>query len=69
VSFVRRDRGEELLVTLNMTNRPFVGMVDVQNASSFTDITPDGIAKVRLTGLPAITLESWGFRIFKRALQ
>ncbi|HJZ69795.1 MAG TPA: alpha-amylase family glycosyl hydrolase [Blastocatellia bacterium] len=69
VSFVRRDPNEQLLVAINTTNRPFSGAIEVTNGSSFKDVTPASISKEHRAGLPALTLESWGIRIFRRELQ
>lgn len=69
ITFLRRDRNEEVLVTINMSNRPFSGFVEVANGSSFKDVTADSVSRDHISGLPALMLESWGFRIFARALQ
>lgn len=69
LSFVRRDRNEEVLVTINVSNRPFAGFVELANGSSFKDVTPDAVSREHISGLPTLTLESWGFRIFGRTLQ
>ncbi|HSE38621.1 MAG TPA: alpha-amylase family glycosyl hydrolase [Blastocatellia bacterium] len=69
VSFLRRDRNEELLVAINLSNRPFAGLVEVPNGSSFKNVTPDSVSRDRISALPALTLDSWGFRIFARTLQ
>lgn len=68
VSFLRRDHNEELLTTINMSNRPFSGFVEVTNGFSFKDVTPDSISMNRMTALPVLTLDAWGFRIFRRAV-
>ena len=67
VSFLRRDGSEELLTTINMSNRPFFGFVEVANGFSFKDVTPDSISTDHVTALPALTLDAWGIRIFRRA--
>lgn len=69
VSFLRRDGNEELLVAINMSNRPFAGLVEVTSGASFKDITPDSVSRDHIAGLPALTLDSWGLRIFMRARQ
>ena len=69
VSFLRHDGNEELLVAINLSNRPFAGVVEVTNGASFKDVTPDSVSRDRIAGLPALTLDSWGFRIFVRAVQ
>ena len=83
VSFLRRAKDEEILVTINLSNRPFAGTIEVGRGSEFTDVTPDvgppqppddpgfqghGAQSKRAVGLPAISLEAWGYRIFKRKL-
>ncbi len=81
VTFSRRFADEEILVAINFSNQPFVGTVEVGGAT-FADVTPDvqpplppdapapqRMARTRTTGLPAIALDSWGFRIFRRALK
>jgi cyclomaltodextrinase len=79
VSFARRAGGEEILVAINLSNRPFTGQIEVGDTPSFTDISPDvgqtmperGVreAAIRRAGLPAITLDAYGFGIFRRAVQ
>ena len=81
VSFLRRSAEEEILVTINFSNQPFTGLVEISGAS-FVDVTPDvqpplppdapapqRVARTRATGLPAVALDSWGFRIFRRAVK
>jgi cyclomaltodextrinase / maltogenic alpha-amylase / neopullulanase len=68
VSYLRRDGNEELLITINLSNKPFAGFVEVANGASFKDVTPDSVSRDRISALPALTLESWGFRIFMRTL-
>ncbi|HXM34194.1 MAG TPA: alpha-amylase family glycosyl hydrolase [Pyrinomonadaceae bacterium] len=79
LTFVRRTNGEEVLVAINLSNRPFFGAVEVGNGDGFKDITPDvgtplppdvfapeaSLSKHRV-GLPAVALEAWGYRIFQR---
>ena len=82
VTFSRRSTDEEILVApINFSNQPFVGFVEVGGAA-FAEVTPEvqpslppdapapqRIARARTTGLPALALDSWGFRIFRRALK
>jgi glycosidase len=67
VSFLRRDAEEEILIAINLSNRPFTGSVDVSRGTPFKDVTPEAISKDRITGLPKLALDSWGVRIFWRA--
>jgi glycosidase len=63
LSYLRKDGTEELLVAINFSNKPFAGTVEV--AGEFTDVTPRTGAG-RSVGLPAITLDAWEFRVFRR---
>jgi cyclomaltodextrinase len=71
VSYLRRAGDEEFLMAINFSNRPFVGSVEVAGGAAFADVTPrltDSPEKeARPVGLPALTLDAWGFRIFRRA--
>ena len=76
LTFSRRSSNEEVLVAINMSNRPFFGSVEA--SGNFEEITPD-IApplppddertKMRSrtnVALPALSLDGFGYRIFKR---
>jgi cyclomaltodextrinase len=78
VSFVRRAAGEEVLVVVNLSSRPWTGTLDLADASGFAEVTPavplpqqpGGAVPARAQRddeLPAIGLDSWGFRMFTRA--
>src|SRR5205807_2624973 len=79
LSYLRRGAGEELVVAVNFSTQPFVGTVEAPAGATFTDITPDTpeplkpdappserAAHARTSGLPALALDSWGYRIFRR---
>jgi glycosidase len=69
VTFLRRGGGEEILVAINLSNRPFFGSVEAADGAGFTEIT---LAANKGTGgassLPALRLDAWGGRIYRRAL-
>jgi len=81
VTFARRSGNEELIIAINLTGRPFSGFIEAANGAAFTDITPDYGAPLmpgqseqerkaaRPAALPTLTLDAWGFRIFRRAAQ
>jgi cyclomaltodextrinase len=82
VSFARRAGNEELIVTINLSGRPFSGFVEAANGAAFADITPEygapllpgqseqeRPATTRAAALPALTLDAWGFRVFRRPVQ
>jgi glycosidase len=62
LTFLRKSADEEILITINLTNAPFFGSVEING--DFTEITPN--FEKRNAGLPALSLESFGYRIFKR---
>ena len=79
VTFVRRDAAEEVVVAINFSNRPFDGTVEALSGASFADLTPDTrnplppnatdadrAARARTVALPALSLDPWGYRIFRR---
>ncbi|MEP6925136.1 MAG: alpha-amylase family glycosyl hydrolase, partial [Pyrinomonadaceae bacterium] len=76
LTFTRTDGNETVLVAINMRNEPFVGLVE--GGTGFDEITPDVAPplppdddKTRIkvkatTALPALSLEAWGYRIFRK---
>lgn len=82
VSYLRRTPDEEALVAINMSSRPFFGSVEVDSTRSFVDVTPDvgpplppdvfeleRGSRARRVGLPALSLDAWGYRILRRSLK
>jgi glycosidase len=64
VSFLRRGDEEELLVALNLSNRPFEGSLSLAEPDGFIDVTP--AAEPRPISLPALALDAWGYRVLRR---
>ncbi len=64
VTYLRRGGGEEFLVAINFSNQPFVGVVHAAG-NGFADITP-GVDTPPAGALPALALDAWGFRIYRR---
>jgi cyclomaltodextrinase / maltogenic alpha-amylase / neopullulanase len=62
LTFTRRAGNEEILVAINMTSAPFFGSVEA--AGNFEEITPN--VERKAAGLPSLSLDSFGFRIFRR---
>lgn len=62
LTFRRTSGGEEIVVAINLTNMPFFGSVEA--AGNFEEITPD--AESKSVGLPSLSLNSFGYRIFRR---
>src|SRR5437868_4413529 len=82
VTFSRRTNNEEIIVAINLSNRPFFGSIEVANGSTLQDITPEisqplapdapapqRDARTQVNSLPALRLDSWGYRIFQRGLK
>jgi glycosidase len=79
VTFARRDPAEEIVVAINFSTQPFAGTIEAPGGVPFVDITPDTrdpltpdatpaerAARARPAGLPAVALDAWGYRIFRR---
>jgi cyclomaltodextrinase len=79
LTYLRRADDEEVLVAVNLSNRPFFGSVEVGGTTGFADVTPDvgpplppdapapeQLARKRRVGLPVLALEAWGYRIYRR---
>jgi glycosidase len=64
LTFFRRGAGEEFLVAVNCSSRPFFGTIEA--SGQFDDVTPEGNRFKTATALPAASLEAWGFRIWKK---
>ncbi|MBA3323477.1 MAG: DUF3459 domain-containing protein [Pyrinomonadaceae bacterium] len=84
VTYRRRAGGEEFLIAINFSPRSFVGFVEADTlGAAFADVTPDmrpplpatataAEREARLrptTGLPALALDGWGYRIFRRTMR
>lgn len=62
LTFTRKSGTEEILAAINMSSAPFFGSVEA--AGDFEEITPN--VEKKNVGLPSLSLESFGFRIFKK---
>ncbi len=82
ITYIRRSADEEFLVAINFSNHPFMGFVEAGSIAAFTEVTPDiaeplkpnateeeRASRRRQAGLPALALDAWGFRIFRRAIR
>jgi cyclomaltodextrinase len=73
VSYRRRNGDEQVIVAINFSNQPFSGSIEVANAKAFKEITPQlgppGKESSKPVTLPSISLEPWGFRIFRDLLK
>ncbi len=62
LTFKRTSGNEEILVAINLSNQPFFGAVEISGA--FEEITPN--VEKKSVGLPTLSLDGFGFRIFRR---
>ena len=82
LSFLRHDAREEIVIAINLSNRPFLGTIDIDNGDAFKEVTPYVGAPLqpdvftverqqlrRRAGLPTISLEPWGYRFFRRVVR
>jgi cyclomaltodextrinase len=70
LTYLRHSDREDVLVAVNLSNKPFFGTVEAPG-SGFTEITPrppnQPVAGAeRPIGLPALSLDAWGYRMFLR---
>ena len=78
VTFMRRSPEHEMLIVINFSSLPFTGAVEDVAATGFIDVTPDVGSPLppdapqpepkprdRSVTLPALSLEAWGYRIFR----
>ena len=81
LTFLRHDAREEIVIAINLSNRPFFGTVDIDNGEAFKDVTPSVGAPQqpdvfiaekpqikRRAGLPVIS-DAWGYRFFRRVVR
>ena len=78
VTYLRRGRDEDVLVAVNLSNRTVFGSVEAARGANYVEITPDvssplppdapapdEAARKRMIGIPALSLDAWGYRIFR----
>jgi glycosidase len=81
ITYLRRSNDEEVFVVINFSSRPFFGSVEL-NGAGFTEVTPEIAAplppdapapqragRAGVNGLPILSLEAWGYRIFQRRMR
>jgi len=64
VTYLRRSGGDEFLIAVNLSNTPFLGTVEAQ-AGSWKEIELPA-EKSAETGIPFVSLDGFGARIFER---
>jgi glycosidase len=77
LTFLRRSPDQEVLVAINLSSRPFQGILslDPDLAPGFQEITPslelnpDDRTHLQATPLPRLDLPPWAFRFFTRPLK
>ena len=62
LTFTRKSANEEIFVAINMSNSPFFGAVEI--GANFEEITPN--VEKKNVGLPTLSLDAFGFRIFRK---
>ena len=63
LTYMRSDSTEDILVAVNLSNRPFHGTVEMMGEGGLTELSPKTGAPA---ALPALFLDPWGVRIFRR---
>ncbi len=79
VSYLRRGGGEEFLIVINLSSRPWAGQVEVERPATFIELTLD-VPPPLLPGAstsersfapaswPTLGIDAWGFRVFRRPI-
>ena len=68
VTFLRGDGKDELLVVINLSNRPLTGTVDLKKTEGFTTLKFSGGQSSDGGPLPAFQLNGFEWRIYHRAI-
>jgi cyclomaltodextrinase / maltogenic alpha-amylase / neopullulanase len=68
LTFTRRDAGEALVIAVNLSSQPFVGVVEA-GAGTYTEILPaaDSANAPHAVALPALSLAAWEYRVFRKS--
>jgi len=79
LTYLRKAGSEEVLVAINLSNRPFFGYVEAPSGANWVDVTPDvgqpqkpddlapqSSNRRQVTGLPTLSLDAYGYRLFRR---
>jgi cyclomaltodextrinase len=79
LTYLRQSGREEILVAINFSSQPFFGTVEAPAGTDFVDVTPDvgqpqkpddlnpqATSRKQVAGLPALSLDGWGYRFFRR---
>jgi glycosidase len=69
LTFLRSDGSEQVLVGVNLSNRPFTGIVEAPSADRFKALTIVPGQPTPEPGLPALSLGAWEARVFARSMK
>ena len=69
VTFLRADDQDEILVLINLSNRPIIGKVDLKSAAGFSAVKISGMADSGDGPLPTFHLNGFEWRIYHRAVK
>lgn len=68
ITFMRLDDKDEFVVTINFSNRPAIGWVDVAHSEEFKPVKITGMPDVPAGGFPLFRLNGFEWRIYHRAV-
>jgi len=72
LTYTRHTADEEVLVAVNLSNRPFFGSVEISGVEKFSEPdapAPEQLIRKRMVSLPILALDAWGYRIYQRPLK
>jgi len=67
VTFVRADAKDELLVAINLSNRPLTGRLDLKSVAGYAPLKIAGLDSPGAGALPEVRLNGFEWRIYHRA--
>lgn len=68
LTFMRLDEKDEFVVTINFSNRPAMGWVEVQNGPDFKRQAFTGMPGASAGGFPSFRLEGFEWRVYHRVV-
>jgi glycosidase len=69
VTVLRRAPGEEFLVAVNVSNRPYRGRIRLDKAEGFARMPLGPAGPGAATALPALELDAWGFAVYRKTAE
>jgi glycosidase len=69
ITLMRHDAKNEYVIAINLSSRPVVGFVEVQNSAQFKHVKIAGMPEPAANGFPLFRLNGYEWRIYHRAVK